>query len=94
LEKKWKYGISKVKPYVSNFGGVEYLTKCPGGPKSAAWFDPLEMSASLMTFLKTQAGTANPGRDPFAVELVASLRKIGSPVMWGDEVPRWKKAAA
>ncbi len=88
LEKEWLHGIAEVVPYVPGNDGLGYVLKCPGGPTSAAWQDRCELSDALLVFLKKSPAIE---RDPFAVELLGTLRARGARAWFGDEVPHWKK---
>ena len=87
LEKEWLHGRAEVVPYVQGKDGLGYVLKCPGGPTSAAWQDRCELSDALLVFLKKSPAIE---RDPFAVEILGTLRARGARAWFGDEVPHWK----
>ena len=93
LEKVWEYGRVNVTPYNPSKDGLEYLLKCPHGPQSKEWNDMVELSPSLITLLtEKKLMDSYKGRDPLALTIFAALKKSGTPVYFGDEVPHWKAA--
>lgn len=93
LDAKWKHGKSEVVPYDQNLDGIGYILKCPAGPNSDGWNDRVEISPSLLTYLKNRKTIDGfAGRDSLAVQILLGLRGVGAKVWFGDEVPHWRAA--
>ena len=93
IKNNWEYGSIDLCPFIPRYGGLEYVLKAPHNKLSPENDDPVEISPALKRYLKNKKH-APVIRDEFALEIYNGLKKTGTKVYFGDEVPKWKECAA